>query len=31
VVSGFVGSNFANNADPASVDLGGSIAYLPRD
>jgi hypothetical protein len=28
VASGFVGSNFANNADPASVDFGGSLAYL---
>jgi hypothetical protein len=28
VASGFVGSNFANNASPASTDYGGSLAYL---
>jgi hypothetical protein len=31
VVSGFVGSNFGNNASPASPDFGGSIAYLLRN
>jgi hypothetical protein len=28
LASGFVGSNFANNANPASVNLGGSFGYL---
>ncbi len=28
VASGFVGSNFANNASPASVEGGGTVAYL---
>jgi hypothetical protein len=28
VASGFLGSNFANNADPASLSYGGSIGYL---
>src|SRR6266542_6055285 len=28
VASGFLGSNFANNADPASLSVGGSIGYL---
>lgn len=31
LVSGFVGSNFANNAQPASMDFGGSLAYLWKD
>ncbi len=26
--SGFLGSNFANNADPASLSYGGSVGYL---
>ena len=28
LASGFVGSNFANNAQPASMNFGGSVAYL---
>jgi len=28
VASGFVGSNFGNNAQSASVNFGGSVAYL---
>lgn len=28
IASGFVGSNFANNAQPASMNFGGSLAYL---
>jgi Outer membrane protein beta-barrel domain len=28
IASGFLGSNFANNADPASLSYGGSIGYL---
>lgn len=28
VASGFVGSNFARNADPASTEFGGSVGYL---
>lgn len=28
LASGFVGSNFANNAQPASMNFGGSLAYL---
>lgn len=28
IASGFVGSNFANNAKPASTNVGGSLAYL---
>lgn len=28
LASGFVGSNFANNANPASTDFGGTLAYL---
>ena len=27
LASGFVGSNFANNAQPASMNFGGSVAY----
>lgn len=30
LASGFVGSNFANDADEASVDFGGSLGYLWR-
>lgn len=30
MASGFVGSNFANNAQPASMNFGGSLAYLWR-
>lgn len=30
IASGFVGSNFANNAKPASTNVGGSLAYLWR-
>jgi hypothetical protein len=28
LASGFVGSNFANNAQPASMNFGGSLAYF---
>jgi hypothetical protein len=28
LASGFVGSNFANNAQPASMNFGASVAYL---
>src|SRR5262245_14466459 len=28
IASGFVSSNFANNADPASTAFGGSFGYL---
>ncbi len=28
LASGFVGSNFGNNAKPASMNIGGSIGYL---
>jgi hypothetical protein len=28
MASGFVGSNFARNADPASTEFGGSVGYL---
>jgi hypothetical protein len=28
MASGFVGSNFAMNADPASTEFGGSVGYL---
>ncbi len=31
IASGFVGSNFANNANPASFNFGGSIDYLFRN
>lgn len=31
LASGFVGSNFANNADPASTEFGGSIGYLVKN
>ena len=30
IASGFVGSNFANDADPASTNIGGSVSYLWR-
>jgi hypothetical protein len=28
LASGFVGSNFGNNANPASMDFGGTLTYL---
>src|SRR5579862_2532773 len=31
IVSGFVGSNFANNAQPASLGVGGSLANLLKN
>ncbi len=31
LASGFVGSNFANNAQPASMNFGASLAYLWKD
>ena len=31
MASGFVGSNFGNNAQPSSVAFGGSLGYLFRD
>jgi hypothetical protein len=30
IASGFVGSNFANNANPSSTEFGGAIGYLWR-
>src|SRR5437016_1005774 len=28
IASGFVGSNFANNATPSSTEFGGAVGYL---
>src|ERR1700757_3963985 len=28
LASGFVGSNFGNNANPVSMDFGGTLTYL---
>src|SRR5215472_10745608 len=30
IASGFVGSNFANNANPSSTEFGGTIGYLRK-